>query len=160
MTAPRVSIRPFDLSADLDACVDIWSRAAKRAHPFLDGEGEGERRDRLRDIYFPNAESYIAEADGAIAGFISLMPGPSGVTEIGGVFVDPDRQGGGVGRRLIEHAAALKGALTLEVFVLNEASRGFYRRVGFVEGAHRVYEESGHMLVRCDRPARPVEILA
>ena len=53
--------------------------------------------------------------------------------EIGGLFVRPDRQGRGWGRRMVDHAAALKGALTVEVFELKTTgpvvlrSRGFCR---------------------------------
>jgi [ribosomal protein S18]-alanine N-acetyltransferase len=61
------------------------------------------------------------------------------------VAVDPDRQRGTVGTRLLLglcEAAVAKGAtaLTLEVRISNEAAQGLYRRFGFVPaGARKAY---------------------
>lgn len=75
-------------------------------------------------------------------------------SEIGGLFVAPEAQGTGVGRRLVEHAAALHGSLTLEVYEKNTGARGFYARLGFVEESRRVDEEYDEVMLRLTRPAR------
>ncbi|QXR01339.1 GNAT family N-acetyltransferase [Streptomyces sp. WY228] len=73
--------------------------------------------------------------------------------EIGGLFVAPEAQGTGMGRRLVEHAAALHGSLTLEVYEKNTRARGFYARMGFVEESRRVDEEYDEVLLKLVRPA-------
>jgi len=149
------SIRPFDLGQDLDAALTIWSAAAAAAHPFIEGEGTGERLAKVRDIYFPMAESYVVEdEDTKLTGFVSLIPGPGNTTEIGGLFVDPARQGSGFGQALVGYCARAKGTLTLEVFEKNETARRFYDRAGFIEESRRRDPETGHVLIRKTRLAR------
>lgn len=90
----------------------------------------------------------MAELDGVVAGYAMLqqaMPLPSHrhVLEIGGLAVDPVRQGLGIGRRLVEEAAQearRRGALKLSLRVLapNTVARGLYESCGFVvEGVLR-----------------------
>jgi putative acetyltransferase len=140
--APGPVLRRY-APADRDAALAIWREASRIAHPFIEGEGTGER---LRNIYLPEAETWVAEEDGEVVGFIGLIG-----SEIGGLFVAPGRQGGGLGRRLVRHAADIKGALTLEVFERNAAARAFYARLGFVEAGRRDDPETGHVLVRMSR---------
>lgn len=148
-------IRPFNLSEDLDAALTIWSASAAAAHPFIEGEGKGERLAKVRDVYFPIAESYVIEdRKGKLAGFVSLIPGPENTTEIGGLFVDPEQQGSGFGRALVSYCARAKGDLTLEVFEKNEAARRFYDRAGFTEDSRRTDPETGHVLIRKSRTSR------
>lgn len=150
-----MQLRPIVLERDLETALSIWSRAAKAAHPFIEGEGEGERFEKVRDVYFPLAESWVCEDAQGLVGFISIVPRPDDVAEIGALFVDPERQGEGAGRRLVEHAAALKGPLTLEVFESNQQARLFYRRAGFVEGDRRVDPDTGQVLIRATRRVLP-----
>ncbi|MER6308346.1 GNAT family N-acetyltransferase [Streptomyces sp. NPDC001739] len=135
--------------ADQDVVIDLWSRAVRRAHPFIEGEGEGERARILREVYLVRAENWVAERAGTVVGLLGLLPGG----EIGGLFVAPEAQGGGVGRQLVEHAAARYGALTLEVFEGNARARRFYAHLGFTERGRRVDEETGHPLLVLERAA-------
>ncbi|WP_310724069.1 GNAT family N-acetyltransferase [Streptomyces sp. N2A] len=134
---------------DQDVVIDLWSRAVRRAHPFIEGEGEGERARILREVYLVRAENWVAEHAGTVIGLLGLLPGG----EIGGLFVAPEAQGRGVGRQLVEHAAARYGALTLEVFEGNARARRFYAHLGFTERGRRVDEETGHPLLVLDRAA-------
>ncbi|MFI7103799.1 GNAT family N-acetyltransferase [Streptomyces sp. NPDC050161] len=140
-------IRPYR-PADEAAVTDLWSRAVRQAHPFIPGEGEGERARILREVYLVTADNWVAEREGTVVGLLGLL-GP----EIGGLFVAPEAQGRGTGRALVEHAASLHGALTLEVFARNERSRRFYDGLGFTERARRVDEETGEVLIALDRTA-------
>ncbi|MFK0147927.1 GNAT family N-acetyltransferase [Streptomyces griseus] len=135
---------------DEDAAVVVWSRAGGPAHPFIpgEGEGEGERARKMREVYLVHAENWVAETDGRVVALLGLLG-----AEIGGLFVAPEAQGTGVGRRLVEHAAALHGALTLEVYEKNTAARGFYARLGFVEESRRVDEEYDEVMLKLARPA-------
>jgi ribosomal protein S18 acetylase RimI-like enzyme len=71
------------------------------------------------------------------------MPSHAHVLEIGGLAVDPVRQGAGVGRRLVEAAVQecrRRGArkVTLRVLGPNTAARRLYDSCGFqVEGVLR-----------------------
>ncbi|WP_228993199.1 GNAT family N-acetyltransferase [Streptomyces sp. DH8] len=135
-------------AADEDAAVDVWSRAGRAAHPFIPGEGEGERARKMREIYLLHAENWVAEADGRVVALLGLLD-----AEIGGLFVAPEAQGTGVGRRLVDHAAALHGSLALEVYEKNTGARSFYARMGFVEESRRVDEEYDEVMLRLTRPA-------
>ncbi|MFI0712753.1 GNAT family N-acetyltransferase [Streptomyces inhibens] len=158
-------------ASDQDVVTDLWSRAARQAHPFIEGEGAGERARVLREVYLVQAENWVAERDGIVIGLLGLLGakdgsgranGPDGAevdgaevdgAEVGGLFVAPEAQGDGVGRELLEHAAALHGALTLEVFEGNARARRFYAHLGFTERGRRVDEETGHPLIALERAA-------
>ncbi|MGW5413174.1 GNAT family N-acetyltransferase [Actinomadura geliboluensis] len=142
-------IRPYRPS-DEDAVMDLWSRASKLAHPFVEGEGEGERARKVREVYLREAENWVAEdASGAVIGLLGLLG-----DEIGGLFVHPDAQGHGTGRALVEHAAALRGEVRLEVFEANAKARGFYERMGFEERDRKPEADTGHPVVVMVRPVR------
>ncbi len=90
----------------------------------------------------------VAEVDGAVAGYISIRPATelqasSHVQHVTGLAVAPALQGRGVGRALVEAAAAEAGRrgarrLTLRVLGPNSAARRLYDSCGFVvEGVLR-----------------------
>jgi GNAT superfamily N-acetyltransferase len=69
---------------------------------------------------------------GAPIGFSVVIPGHGGAHELDGLFLEPDRMRCGVGRALVEDAAARasrQGAECLEVTA--GPAQGFYERVGF-----------------------------
>jgi GNAT superfamily N-acetyltransferase len=71
-------------------------------------------------------------AGGMPVGFSAVIPSESGTHELDGLFVEPGEMRHGVGRALIEDAAArarAAGAIRLEVTV--GPARPFYERVGF-----------------------------
>jgi GNAT superfamily N-acetyltransferase len=76
---------------------------------------------------------YVAECDGQIVGFSTVLPRDDGNAELEGLFVRPDMWRTGVGTRLIEAAEAMAarwGAGTLNV-VANRHAELFYRACGF-----------------------------
>ncbi|MEU7789705.1 GNAT family N-acetyltransferase [Amycolatopsis sp. NPDC049159] len=90
----------------------------------------------------------VAEHDDVVAGYVRLaegfgIPAHAHVLVVGGLAVDPDRQGLGIAGRLVDAAAAearRRGArkLTLRVLGHNAAARRVYERSGFVvEGVLR-----------------------
>ncbi|WP_282503975.1 GNAT family N-acetyltransferase [Streptomyces rhizoryzae] len=147
-------IRPYR-EADQDAVCDLWSRASKQAHPFVEGEGEGERARVLREVYLVQAENWVAERAGVVVGLLGLLGGqaPDGGVEIGGLFVAPEAQGAGVGRELVEHAAARYGPLRLEVFEENARARRFYAHLGFAASGRRIDDLTGRPLIAVERQA-------
>lgn len=72
------------------------------------------------------------DVDDTPIGFSAVIPGNGPVHELDGLFVEPQHMSSGVGRALIEDAAArasAQGAEALEVTV--GPAQGFYERVGF-----------------------------
>jgi ribosomal protein S18 acetylase RimI-like enzyme len=90
----------------------------------------------------------VAVVDGAVAGYVRLGPttplaASAHVLMVTGISVDPERRRLGVGRALIDAAAAeasARGArrLTLRVLGSNTGARRLYESAGFVvEGVQR-----------------------
>jgi GNAT superfamily N-acetyltransferase len=74
----------------------------------------------------------VAEEAGAVLGFAVLLPREN-VADLDGLFVEPDRWCRGVGRALVEDAAArtcAAGMVALEVVSAANA-QGFYEKLGF-----------------------------
>jgi GNAT superfamily N-acetyltransferase len=72
------------------------------------------------------------DAIDGVLGFSVVIPSDAGVHELDGLFVEPERMFAGVGRALVEDAAAraaAAGAAALEVTA--GPAQGFYDKVGF-----------------------------
>ncbi|MAK60175.1 MAG: GNAT family N-acetyltransferase [Ponticaulis sp.] len=135
-------IRPYN-PVDTDALVTIWRDATALAHPFLNDDFVSSEADNLRNIYLPNADTWVLAANNRLLGFISMIG-----DEIGGLFLDPERHGRGFGRALVDHVAATRDELTVEVFEQNAIGRRFYDRYGFVELSRYHHEPSGQLTIR------------
>jgi putative acetyltransferase len=133
---------------DTDALIAIWDIAEPLAHPFLSDEVRNQVRRDMRDIYLPNAETWVLEIDGAPVGFIAMIG-----TEIGGLFLDPSEQGKCRGRHMVDHIVAIKGPLTVEVFKDNKIGLPFYERYGFVIIGEGVFDASGDETFKMAMPA-------
>jgi GNAT superfamily N-acetyltransferase len=75
----------------------------------------------------------VAEQDGVVVGFSVLLERSGAACELDGLFVEPRRMRGGVGRRLVEDAARTareRGADRIDV-VANPQALAFYAAVGF-----------------------------
>ena len=88
------------------------------------------------------ADVLVAVEDGAVAGYVRLgrasrFTSSDHVLTVNGIAVDPEHQRRGVGRALLDAAAAealRRGArrLTLRMFAPNTAARRLYESAGFV----------------------------
>jgi ribosomal protein S18 acetylase RimI-like enzyme len=106
---------------------------------------------RLGDDFFARIDRnsvLVAEVDGQAVGYAVLrqgtpIPSHAHVLEMNGLAVDPDHQGRGIGRALVEATVAgarQQGArkLTLRVLGSNQRARRLYESCGFqVEGLLR-----------------------
>ena len=108
---------------DTDALVLIWQNANAVAHSFLADDFVAQVAQDMRNIYLPNAETWVLEQDGNPLGFIALVG-----TEIGGLFLEPSFHGRGFGKALVDQAVAIHGSLCVEVFEKNAIGRRFYDR--------------------------------
>jgi GNAT superfamily N-acetyltransferase len=76
---------------------------------------------------------FVAEWDGAIAGFSAMLPRPDGDTELDALFVEPTIRRRGIGSSLVKHCiriARLQGSAALHV-VGNPHAEAFYVACGF-----------------------------
>ncbi|WP_321501513.1 GNAT family N-acetyltransferase [Breoghania sp.] len=138
MENENVTIRPYEAATDLEKLSKIWFDASLKAHPFIGEPRLVEQRRLIEEEYLPKAETSVACLNGEAAGFISLLG-----SFVGGIFVAPDRQGLGIGRRLISHALERKGELSLEVYTANEQAVRFYATLGFQEMSRRDVDDFG-----------------
>lgn len=134
---PETVIRPYG-PEDRDSLAAIWLSASRIGHPFLGEERLLAQLEMVRDTYLPMADNWVAEVNGRPAGFIGLID-----SFIGGLFVDPEIHGAGIGRGLIEHAAARLGHLDVSVYADNASAVEFYRRRGFVETGRQETDDEG-----------------
>ncbi|ABA78189.1 GNAT family N-acetyltransferase [Rhodobacter sphaeroides] len=134
----NILIRPYDAATDLKRLSDIWFDASMAAHPFIGEARLVEQRQLIEEDYLPTAETWVACHEREAVGFISLLG-----SFIGGLFVAPDRQGMGVGRKLVSHALARHGELSLEVYTANEQAVRFYSSLGFRELSRRDVDDFG-----------------
>jgi predicted N-acetyltransferase YhbS len=91
----------------------------------------------------------VAEQDGVVAGFAVLLELDGASCELDGLFVEPERMRGGVGRRLVEDAKRIareRGARSI-VVVANPQAVAFYEAVGFrdVGVAHTRFGDAPRM---------------
>lgn len=139
MNDTKTTIRGYR-TEDIEPVMDAWRQANALAHPFLTEAYVAQVEREIRNIYMPNAETYVLEEDGKVVGFIALLG-----NEIGGLFLDPSKHGKGYGKAMVDHAFALKGPLKVEVFRDNEIGRPFYERYGFEFIADERHEPSGEI---------------
>jgi putative acetyltransferase len=117
----------------------IWRAAVHATHDFLSVPDMVEI-DRQVSRHLPSMISWVAvdEADRPL-GFMVLRG-----AHIGALFVDPQAHGQGVGRSLVEKAAALRRrGLTVDVNEQNPQAIGFYVRLGFAPVGRSPVDDAG-----------------
>lgn len=123
---------------DLEELLDVWHRASLQAHSFLSEAFLADERKQIAERWLPIAETLVYEVEGRVVGFIAMIG-----NEVGGIFVDPDLQGGGIGRALMDRARDTRPHLELDVFEDNEIGRRFYAAYGFEVVSRHVHEPTG-----------------
>ncbi|MCV2402396.1 GNAT family N-acetyltransferase [Marinomonas sp. C2222] len=138
----QVQIRPYTV-ADLEAVLDSWEVATKLAHPFMTEEFIAKERINVAEIYIPNTQTWVAELEGQVEGFIALMG-----NEVGAIFLQPNQHKKGIGTMLMDKAQELHGDLEVEVFAVNSIGRNFYTKYGFKEIEEKLHEATGQKVLR------------
>ena len=128
---------------DTDAIMNIWYQASSLAHPFLETDFVEKAMRDLRDLYIPNAETWVYEDNNSVIGFISMLG-----NEIGGLFVMPDNRFKGIGTQLVDFVKELHGELEVEVFERNTIGRSLYENYGFVQIKRYYHTESNNYISR------------
>lgn len=120
--------------ADFDALTDVWERAARSTHGFMDSDEFSTMRPFIRDSLLPSMDVWLVEiADVAVA-FVGAHD-----DHIELLYIDPPFHGHGIGTQLIRHI----GATSVEVYAGNTAGLAFYRSRGFTETARRDRDPAG-----------------
>ena len=130
-------------SEEIKQLVDIWEAASSLAHPFLSDYFTQNVKKAMGDIYLPNSDTWVFEADGTLIGFISMME-----NEIGGLFISPNHHSKGIGTQLVKHVAQSHDSLEVEVFLENKIGRPFYEKKGFIPIKQYLHEETGEQVLR------------
>ena len=137
-----MTIRPYT-DEDLSELLDVWYGASLIAHSFLSEEFFETERRQIAELWLPRAETMVYETDGRVVGFLALMG-----NKVGGIFVDPDYQGRGIGRALMNAARDSRPFLELDVFEVNSIGRRFYDMYGFEVVDRHVNEATGQPELR------------
>lgn len=132
---------------DTGALIAIWEKANALAHPFLAPDFVAYVKDAMRNMYLPNAETWVITGSGTPIGFIAMIG-----NEIGGLFLDPDHHGHGHGRAMVDHVVGFKGPLRVEVFKENKVGCPFYERYGFEYVEEYLHKQSGAVTVKMSMP--------
>jgi ribosomal protein S18 acetylase RimI-like enzyme len=114
--------------ADAGAVADVYLASFHATYAFPLGHTDDQVRAWLRIVADSDAsETWVAVHDGRVVGM--MVVGPNDLDQL---YVAPDHQGRGVGRRLVDLAKTISPAgLTLYTFQVNEPARRFYERNGF-----------------------------
>jgi putative acetyltransferase len=139
-------------SRDEDAAIALWLRSWQAAYPALDFAARLDWwRRRWRDELLPAAVVTIAEADGAVIGFVTVDPRTRYLDQI---VVAPECWGTGIGSALIAEAKRISpSGLDLDVNTDNARAIRFYGNQGFGISGAGVNTISGKPVHRmCWRP--------
>ncbi|MEW6998068.1 GNAT family N-acetyltransferase [Colwelliaceae bacterium BS250] len=137
-----MQIRQYKAS-DLKSVLDTWELATRLAHEFMTDDFIAQERKNVADIYLPNTDTWVAEVDGEVKGFIALMG-----NEVGAIFLQPNYHGKGIGKSLMDKAQSLHESLEVEVFKANSIGRNFYSKYGFEYLEEKFHEPTGQPLLR------------
>ncbi|HTS31477.1 MAG TPA: GNAT family N-acetyltransferase [Bryobacteraceae bacterium] len=132
-------IRAAEVS-EAESLVQLINAAFRIEEFFVDGDRI--RLDQLRPM-FAAGEFLVADGEGAPAGCVYVEQ-RGDRAYFGLLSIDPARQRTGLGSRLVdaaEHWARGRGCRFMDLRIVNlrEELPGFYRRLGYVEGATEAF---------------------
>ncbi|MBN1931659.1 MAG: GNAT family N-acetyltransferase [Desulfobacterales bacterium] len=134
-------IRKFE-PEEINDVLDVWINALIQEHSFIDKEFWKSKMDAMRETYIPNSDTYIFKENEIVKGFFSLH----GDT-LAAMFVSPEFQGNGIGRKLMDKAKSLRNRFELTVYKENPKGIEFYKKCGFEIIKEKVDVHTGHIEV-------------
>ena len=138
-----IMITPISVN-DYPEIIDLWERSVRATHHFLPEDYLQEIKLLLPDI-LPQVTIYAWRDEH------DRMKGFAGVAQnkMEMLFVDPDRRGQGIGRKLAEYCIHILHADLVDVNEQNEKAVLFYKKIG--------YEQIGRL--ELDGLGRPFPLL-
>ena len=145
MTA-KITLRSY-IPADEDAAIDLWRRTWQHHYPHLNfNERVAWWRQRWRNELVPVARIALAEAYGALVGFVTVDPKTMYLDQI---VVAPELWGSGVALRLLDEAKRISPrGLDLLVNKDNFRAIRFYEKHGFKYAGEDTNPVSGQPVTR------------
>lgn len=112
---------------------DLWQAASHASPHHLSDDQRREMAFAFRDQHLAGARLVVAVSNqDAVIGCLGYEADENGAL-VGGLWVDPERQGDGVGRRLIDRLRARHDQVEATVNFGARDLRGFYEALGFEE---------------------------
>lgn len=135
-------IREYEES-DIEELLQVWYASSSMAHPFLGLKFMEKEKMNVREIYIPNTKTRVFANEDGLDGFISMME-----NEVGAIFVRPEKQGQGIGKRLMDFVSQFHDDMEVEVFKDNKTAKAFYEKYGFKLLKEHTHEETTFKLLR------------
>jgi putative acetyltransferase len=144
LSAP-FQLRPYR-SDDEDAAITLWQKTWQLAYPDIDFAARvAWWRERWRTELVPNAAIIVAEAAGAMAGFVTI----DGAGYLDQLVVAPDHWGSPLATMLVDEAKRRSpDGVTLKVNADNVRAIRFYERSGFVHAGEDVNPASKRRVLK------------
>jgi putative acetyltransferase len=141
VSGARFTLRRY-AAADEDAAIELWRRTWQRAYPHLDFAARVDWwRKRWRDELVPTTVIAVAEADGAMRGFVTVDPATGYLDQI---VVAPEAWGSPLAAALLDEAKRIAPrGLDLMVNQDNARAIRFYEKHGFAVAGADVNPRSG-----------------
>ena len=135
------TLRPYT-AADEAAAIELWRQTWQEAYPTIDFAARVDWwRERWRSELVPSASIVVAEAAGALVGFVTVNAATGYLDQI---VVAPPHWGAGIAEILLDEAKRLSPArLALHVNQDNARAVRFYRKHGFAVAGEDVNARSG-----------------
>lgn len=92
----------------------------------------------MKNIYLPRSETLIVRENTNILGFISTKG-----NYLAALFIRPEHQGKGLGKKLLKHLQQRSSFLELKVFAKNQSAVKFYQNNGFNIAAEAEDKDTG-----------------
>ena len=142
---PPFTLRPYRPD-DEDAAIALWLKTWQEAYPLIDFAARVPWwRERWRSELVPNAAIIVAEAAGALAGFVTI----DGEGYLDQLVVAPEHWGSKLADTLVEEAKRLSpDSVTLLVNDDNARAIRFYERNGFVRAGKDINPTSGRPVLK------------
>lgn len=140
------TLRPY-AAADEDAAIELWRRTWQQHYPQINfDERVAWWRERWRAELVTQARIVVAEAAGALVGFVTIDPATRYLDQI---VVAPEQWGSGIAVALLAEAKRLSPrGIDLLVNKDNARAIGFYRRHGFIDDGEDKNPVSGRVVNR------------
>jgi len=111
---------------DINETVELWYKASLIAHDFIPVEYWEENKKTMVEVYLPNSRTMLALEGERIVGFVSMVD-----DLLAAIFVDPQEQGKGIGKKLLGVVKESRKTIRLNVYKDNLKTVDFYKNQGF-----------------------------